>query len=63
MEEESLSCLSWGLSSVSSLCRLLEPGVTRTWISSVVLESVSASRLRLVTPAVLARDPGPFLSS
>ena len=64
MEEESLSCLSCGLSSVSSLCRLLEPGVTLTWISSVVvLESLSASRLRLVAPAVRVSDPLGFLSS
>ena len=54
VEEESLSCLS---SSDSPACRLLGPGVTLTWISSVVLESVSVSRLRLVRPAVLVREP------
>ena len=66
MEEDnlsSLSSLSCGLSSVSSLCRLLAPGVTLTWISSVELESVSVSRLRFVTPADLASDPRGFPSS
>ena len=61
MEDDSLStsCLppvSWP--SVCSVClRLVEPGVTLTWISSVVLESVSASRLRLVTGPALVREP------